>query len=187
MSLTSLLLWSSFILGSVAIVFISRKSLRDPHSHGFFRFFAWEILWGLFLLNVEAWFREPWVWHQLVSWMLLIVASGMAISGFRLLGEIGRKDLARSDSSLLGLEKTSTLVTVGLYHTIRHPLYSSLLFLNWAIFFKSPTWLDAGMAIFCTLFLVATARAEERENVLYFGDAYLEYMQQTRMFIPYVL
>ena len=36
----------------------------------------------------------------------------------------------RENAALLELEKTSRLVTVGLYRYIRHPLYSSLLFLD---------------------------------------------------------
>jgi len=37
-----------------------------------------------------------------------------------------------------------------------------------------------------TAFLLATAKAEEVENVRYFGAAYQTYMQRTKMFIPFV-
>ncbi len=100
--------------------------------------------------------------------------------------QIGKQDAGRSEPSLLGMEKTSKLVTVGLYCYIRHPLYSSLLFLGWGMFFKSPSWLDAGLALICTFFLIATARTEERENGSYFGDEYVEYMKHSKMFIPFV-
>jgi hypothetical protein len=39
---------------SVWLGYVSRKSLRVPGSHGFYRFFAWEIILALFLLNVNA-------------------------------------------------------------------------------------------------------------------------------------
>jgi len=84
------------------------------------------------------------------------------------------------------MEKTSKLVTVGLYGYIRHPLYSSLLCLAWAMFFKSPSWLEAALALLCTLFLTTTAYAEERENIIYFGDEYVEYMKRSKRFIPFV-
>ena len=44
-----------FALATVGIIYVSRASLRMPGSHGFYRFFAWEVIVALFLLNVEAW------------------------------------------------------------------------------------------------------------------------------------
>ena len=175
-----------FVLGTTALVVISRKSLLYVRSHGFYRFFAWEILLVMFLLNVQGWFREPLVWHQLVSWALLVFSLVLVLLGVRMLREVGRQDEGRSDPLLLGVEKTSRLVTVGVYRFIRHPLYSSLLFLGWGLFFKSPSWLDAGLALLCTLFLTATARIEERENIDFFGADYLAYMKHSKMFIPLV-
>jgi protein-S-isoprenylcysteine O-methyltransferase Ste14 len=83
-------------------------------------------------------------------------------------------------------EKTTTLVTTGVYCYIRHPLYSSLLFLAWGIFFKTPSWLGGLLALTATLCLAATARVEEAENLRFFGDAYRKYMKQTKMFIPFL-
>ena len=175
-----------FVLGTLALIVISRRSLLQPRSHGFYRFFAWETLLAMFLLNVRGWFADALAWHQLVSWVLLIISLVLVILGVRLLRQIGSQDAGRSDPSLLGMEKTSRLVTVGLYRYIRHPMYSSLLFLGWGMFFKSPSWLDAGLVLLCTDFLVATARIEERENVSYFGEEYVAYMQRSKMFIPFI-
>lgn len=117
----------------------------------------------------------------------MLIGSLVLVSlGVRQLRKIGKQDQGRSDPSLLGVEKTSQLVTTGVYRYIRHPLYSSLLFLGWGMFFKSPSWLDAGLALLCTLFLTATARIEERENIEYFGADYEVYMRQSKMFIPWV-
>jgi protein-S-isoprenylcysteine O-methyltransferase Ste14 len=140
----------------------------------------------MFLYNLEGWFRNPLAWHQLISWMLLIISLMLVIQAVRLIRRIGKQDTRRSDSSLLSLEKTSTLVKTGLYRYIRHPMYSSLLFLTWGIFFKSPSWVDAGLALACTGFLMATARVEELENRAYFGDEYDEYMRRSKRFIPYL-
>lgn len=65
-------------------------------------------------------------------------------------------------------------------------MYSSLLFLAWGIFFKAPSWLGGLLALAATLFLVATSRVEEAENLRFFGEAYREYMKQTKMFIPFL-
>jgi protein-S-isoprenylcysteine O-methyltransferase Ste14 len=175
-----------FLFGSLGLIFVSRRSLLHIHAHGFYRFFAWEILLGMLILNAETWFRHPFAWYQIISWALLITSLVLVILGLRLLRQIGEPDRGRKEASLLALEKTSKLVTVGLYRYIRHPLYSSLLFLAWGIFFKSPSWLEAALALACTFFLTATARTEERENIAYFGDEYVNYMKRTSRFIPFV-
>jgi protein-S-isoprenylcysteine O-methyltransferase Ste14 len=180
-----ILQWAVFLLGTIGLIYVSRKSLPDPRSHGFYRFFSWETLLIMFLLNAEGWFRNPLAWHQLISWVLLVLSLVFVVEGVRLLREIGRQDASRSDPALLGMEKTSQLVTIGLYRYIRHPLYSSLFFLGWGMFFKSPSWLDVGLVSLCTVFLTATARVEERENIQFFGDEYAAYMKHTKMFIPF--
>ena len=175
---------AGFVLGSGVLISVSRASLAQPGSHGFYRFLAWEAILGLALLNVDAWFREPFSWHQLISWPLLLISAILVIGGVGLLRQRGAPDEARDDVPLVAFEKTTTLVTTGLYRYIRHPLYSSLLFLAWGIFFKVPSWPGGLLAAAATLFLVATARVEEAENVRFFGPAYEEYKQQTKMFIP---
>jgi protein-S-isoprenylcysteine O-methyltransferase Ste14 len=167
-------------------VYISRASLTVPGSHGFFRFFAWEAILALALLNVDVWFREPFSWHQLISWPLLVISGLLVIAGVRLLKQRGGPDAQRDDVPLVAFEKTTTLVTSGIYGYIRHSLYSSLLFLAWGIFFKAPSWLGGLLAVATTLSLMATARVEEAENLHFFGEAYGEYMKQTKMFIPFL-
>jgi protein-S-isoprenylcysteine O-methyltransferase Ste14 len=183
----SILGWIVLAAGSLIFVFISRKSLLHPRSHGFYRFFVWEILLIQVLRNLKDWFRNPGAGYQVISWLLLLISIGLVIWGVRLLRELGRQNAALRDANLIGVEKTSHLVTAGLYRYIRHPMYSSLLFLSWGLFFKSPSWVDVGWALLCTAFLVATARMEERENIAYFGEAYIEYMKRSRMFIPFVV
>jgi protein-S-isoprenylcysteine O-methyltransferase Ste14 len=87
---------------------------------------------------------------------------------------------------MLQFEKTTTLVTVGAYRYIRHPLYSSLLSLTWGVFFKSPFWLGGILALLASCFLVATAKMEESENIRFFGAPYQAYMKQTKMFVPFL-
>jgi protein-S-isoprenylcysteine O-methyltransferase Ste14 len=86
----------------------------------------------------------------------------------------------------LSFEKTTALVTTGIYRYIRHPHYSSLLFLDWGIFFKAPSWPGAFLALAASLLLVATARADEAECMRFFGPPYQEFMKQTRMFVPFL-
>jgi len=86
----------------------------------------------------------------------------------------------------VGIEKTTELVTTGVYGYIRHPFYSSLLFLAWGIFFKHITWVGIVLGIIITILLFITAQKEEIENIAFFGEQYQEYMERTKSFIPYV-
>jgi protein-S-isoprenylcysteine O-methyltransferase Ste14 len=156
-------------------------------SHGFYRFFAFELLSALVLLNVPVWFRDPLSVRQLVSWFLGAVSIGLAIEGFRLLRAIGRPAPTAARSANLPFENTTTLVTVGAYRLIRHPLYASLLALVWCAYLKNP-FAIAGivLAVSASGFLIATSLAEERENLASFGAPYAAYMKRTRRFVPFL-
>jgi protein-S-isoprenylcysteine O-methyltransferase Ste14 len=176
-----------FIFCSAGLVYISRSSLLLMRGHGFYRFFAWELLLGLFVLNIHNWFDDPFCTCQLISWVLLFISIILVFEGIRFLVKYGSPSKRRKDAGLIGFEKTTMLITSGIYRYIRHPLYSSLFFLAWGIFFKSPSWLDGILSAIASGFLMLTSVAEEYENNRYFGSAYREYMQKTRMLIPFLL
>jgi protein-S-isoprenylcysteine O-methyltransferase Ste14 len=85
------------------------------------------------------------------------------------------------------LDTTTSLVTSGIYKYIRHPLYGSLILFGTGCYFKNPNWLLATSLFFVsTVFFYATARAEEQENLLKFGEDYAVYIRRTKMFVPYL-
>ena len=179
--------WIVFAVVSLLLTAISSKSLRHPGSHGFYRFFAWEAILGLFLINVTVWFYKPFAWNQMIAWSLLILSLLPLLSGVHALRTRGKSvEQREGDASLLAFEKTSTLVTTGVYRYIRHPLYSSLFLLAWGIFFKAPSLPGVALAAAATGFLFATARADEFECIQFFGVPYQEYMKTTKRFIPYL-
>jgi protein-S-isoprenylcysteine O-methyltransferase Ste14 len=167
-----------FFIVSFGIVWISLPSLRLPGSHGFYRFFGWEVILGMLALNLRGWFVKPFAWYQLISWILLIVSLFQITYGVFLLRNIGKP--------IDALEATTQLVTNGIYRFIRHPLYASLLFLAWGIYFKSPSLLDSCLVVVASAFLFATARADEGECLVKFGEEYAAYMKKTKMFIPLI-
>ena len=178
----------TFVIGSALLSYISRASLFTSRSHGFYRFFAWECILGLFLLNVNFWFVNPFAWYQLIAWTLLFASLIPLAFGISVLRSRGKPVANReNDPSLLAFEKTTQLVTSGIYKYIRHPLYSSLLLLTWGILFKNLSATGILLAITATIFLVFTAKADEKECIQFFGSAYSEYMKKTKMFIPYLL
>ena len=183
----SLWKWLLFLVLSSGILYISRASLRVPGSHGFFRFFAWECILALFLINLDVWFQVPFSWYQIISWCLLFLSLVPLVLGIHALRTYGKPVPRReTESQLLAFEKTSALVTEGIYRTIRHPLYSSLILLTWGIFFKDLIWQGFVLGLAATLLLVATARADEKECVRFFGDSYQAYMRHTKKFIPFI-
>ncbi len=180
--------WIAFVLGSVVLIVISWTSLRHPNSHGFYRFFAWEAILGLIVLNIPKWFSRWLAWYQIISWILLFACLVPLIFGVQFLRTRGKPSKEeRPDEQLMTFERTTKLVTSGIYRYIRHPLYSSLLLLAWGVFFKAPSQIGITLALLATLFLYATAKADEAECVQVFGSDYREYMKRTKMFIPYVI
>lgn len=176
-----------FVAGSAALVWLSWRSLRHLGAHGFYRFFAFELLWALILLNVPVWFRDPFSVRQFVSYVLGVASIIWAIEGFRLLALIGKPSADAVQSTNFAFENTTALVTVGAYRFIRHPLYASLLALDWAAWLKRPLAGDnIALALGATAFLTATAVVEERENLVRFGALYAAYMKKTKRFVPFL-
>lgn len=179
--------WILFTAISIPIILLSWKSLQDPHSHGFYRFFAWECILALFLLNARFWFDKPLAWNQIIAWPLLFLCLIPLAFGVHSLRTRGKPAAQREeDRALLAFEKTTNLVTSGVYQYIRHPLYSSLLLLTWGIFFKSPSVTGGILGVLSTVSLVFTAKADEAECTRFFGSAYTDYTKHTKMFLPYI-
>jgi len=175
-----------FLVATLFLVYISRGPLRNPRSHGFYRFFAWEAIVALILVNIPFWFADPLSALQILSWALLAFSLVLLGPGAYQLLLRGRPNAHRKDDTLMGFEKTTVLVTSGLYRHIRHPLYGSLLLLAWGAFLKDVTWYSTCLVVLSTAGLVATAKADEKECIQFFGSSYNEYMKRTKMFFPWI-
>ncbi|MBI4428578.1 MAG: isoprenylcysteine carboxylmethyltransferase family protein [Ignavibacteriales bacterium] len=174
-----------FLGVSLALAYLSRRSLWNPRTHGFWRFFSFESILVLILLNANVWFDRPFSANQMLSWTLLIISLSLAIHAFWFFYREGKPTRVTDGSTNLGFENTTTLVTTGMYRFIRHPMYSSLLIGGWGIFLKDPGLAGFIMAAANSTLLTVTARIEENENAERFGDEYRTYRATTKMFIPY--
>jgi len=175
-----------FILLSIPMVLISRHALHNLQKHGFYRLLCWECIAALLVLNYKYWFRDAFGINQVISWILLFVSAYFVSTGALLLSKSGKPDKNRNDKSLYRFERTSQLVTTGIYKYIRHPLYSSLLLLTWGICLKDVTPLSFILALLSSAFLYLTAVLDEKECVVFFGEKYKEYMNRTKMFVPFI-
>ena len=175
-----------FIVTTVFVIFISRRTILNFRSHGFYRFIAWEAIAALIIWNMPHWFSEPFSAKQLMSWALLLASLYFLWQGVSRL-RLAKRSSSRNDNELYDFERTSELVTSGIYHYIRHPLYASLLYLAWGAFLKDISWISVIILLIPNVALFATARADENECIRYFGNQYKEYMARTKRFIPFVL
>ena len=164
-----------FLLFSTALLIFT---LRRPHSHRGYRYLAFECVLALIFLQADSWFVKPFIPLQILSWTLLGSSLFLALHGFRLLSTIGAPDQ--------DLENTTQLVTDGAYHFIRHPLYASLLLFGIGAVLKDISLLSLTLLIGLLIAVYATGRVEEHSNLNRFGEAYRIYMQQTKMFIPFL-
>lgn len=177
---------AGFILGTIFFVGFSRRALGNPQTHGFYRFFVFEGLLTLLLLNQPYWFLEPLTPQHLFSWFLLGSSIFLVVNSFTQLKKHGGQAERADAPENHAFENTAHLVEEGLYRFIRHPMYSSLLFLGWGAFFKHITALTLALIIFITILVYIVARVEEQENIDYFAADYENYRQRTKMFVPYI-
>lgn len=170
-----------FAGASLFLLWQSRQPLRHPGSHGWWRFFAWEAILVVIVLNRNL--RGG----QVISQTLLILSLLLLAAGVHGLFRRGKASAQRQDGSLYGWEKTTTLVTTGIYRWLRHPMYASLLLLNWGMYFRAVGGLVLLPATLASYFLWRTALADEQECLRYFGADYQSYMQYSYRFIPGLL
>lgn len=172
---------------SIPVIIISWRTLFNTQSHGFYRFFSWECIIWLLVSNYTFWFNDPFSVKQVISWILLFWSAYVVIAGVLLLRKSGKPRKERNDGMLFEFEKTSELVENGIFRYIRHPLYSSLIFLTWGIFLKNTTVQLFIISLLSTVFLYFTAIFDERECIRYFGAKYGEYIKRSKMFIPFLV
>jgi len=182
-------MWTLIIFGiiSTALIIISWRTLLKLNSHGFYRFFSWECIAWLLSVNYPFWFKDPFQYKQIISWILLIIGAYLVLAGVLMLRKHGKTDKVVRKKELYQFESTSKLVTTGIFKYIRHPLYSSLLFLTWGIFFKNATLPLFIVSFISTFFLFVTAWYDEKECILFFGEEYKLYMKKTKRFIPFIV
>ena len=175
-----------FVILSAVLVGISWRTLGNPRSHGFYRFLAWEVMALMLVFNGPYWYVDRGELHQNVSWVLLSSSLAVLFGGIYQMRRFGRAGSQRQDDELFAFERTSRLVTGGVFRYIRHPMYCSLLLLTWGIAFKRMDTVILLLAVLSSVLLWLAARHEEQECLAYFGDAYRDYMKRSRMFVPFI-
>jgi len=171
---------------SIPLIVLSWRTLSDIKSHGFYRFFSWECILWLLISNYKFWFDNPFGIKQIFSWMFLFCSAYLVIAGVIRMRRFGKPLKNRNENSLYQFEKTTELIDTGIFKYIRHPLYSSLIFLTWGIFLKNTSVQLLLIGILSTVFLYLTALFDEKECIKFFGEKYSKYMTRSKRFVPFV-
>ena len=169
------------ISGSVLIIILSWfLSIKHKRYHGIARFFSFESIFILTYLNLHVWFLNPLSIVQIFSWLFFAFSVYLAVAGFLLLKKIGKP-------AANNFENTSVIVRTSLYKYIRHPLYLSLFLLGTGIMLKDMKSIQLILGGVNLVSVFITAKIEEKEMIVKFGEDYLRYMKDTKMFIPIII
>ena len=121
---------------------------------------------------------RTWHWAWLALGVLLFAIGAV-------FGVTGVRTLGRSLTPFPKPIHDAPLVQRGIYQIVRHPLYSSLIFLSagWSLFWSS--WTDLVVSLALAVVLDQKSRVEERWLQEKFSD-YHSYRQHVRRFIPWI-
>jgi protein-S-isoprenylcysteine O-methyltransferase Ste14 len=173
----------------VVLAFLALLPYRRPtktvwKSHGTFLAFVIALMtemfgWPLFIFIASPLLDVPKLapsYFKLIGHWPANFGTAVSISGVILIA-IGWKQI----------HNATGLVTTGIYRYIRHPQYTGIFLftLGWLLHWPSVLTL-----ILWPILLGAylwLARLEERQLVEEFGDAYLDYADKTKRFIPLVV
>jgi protein-S-isoprenylcysteine O-methyltransferase Ste14 len=116
---------------------------------------------------------------QILGFLLVILGLGIAA--------IGRYSLGANWANCYEyqVKRKQELVTTGIYHYIRHPLYIGIF-----LFYIGGELLVQSYLVYIYMFALLgankQAKWEEKLLIEHFGDQYRRYMKRTKRFIPFV-
>lgn len=169
-----------FLFGTLIIILFSWfVSIREKRYHGIPRFFVFEGLLLLGLLQWPVWFNNPWSPVHILSWIFLVACTYYIIAAVYFYFRYARPGK--------NFENSTQLVTKGIYRYIRHPMYASLLLLGWGMFLKNIDLASIVLTFIIAVAICLTSIIEEKEMKARFGEEYREYMKQTKRWIPYII
>jgi protein-S-isoprenylcysteine O-methyltransferase Ste14 len=136
------------------------------------------ILWLMVVLSDRILYQipAPWVYLSLTGQVGAVVILFVGVLQTDMFSFIGLRQLFERK------ERSSELVTHGLYRWARHPLYTAALLFIWLTPVMSVNSLV--VIISATIYIIVGAWFEERKLEREFGIAYAEYKAVTPMLIP---
>jgi len=129
-------------------------------------------------------------WLNFANYYLPIWVNGLGVVTFVVslwLFWRAHDDLGKNWSPTLQIREGHTLTTNGVYRSIRHPMYTSVLLLGIAQALLLPNWL-AGLAGLVSFSIAYATRIDQEEQMLLeqFGDDYSAYKKNTKRLFPHL-
>jgi len=198
-------LWSLVIVNSVVFVlfaysFFKPRTGRDWRSFGAFSAFLVALFTEMYGFPLTIYFLSGWLQSRYpgVDWFshdaghLLEMMFGWKtnphLGPFHILSFVfigaGFMMIAAAWRVLYAAQQRRTLATTGPYTYVRHPQYVGFVLVMLGFFVQWPTLLTLAMFPVLVFMYVKLARAEEREALAAFGDAYRGYMAKVPAFFP---
>jgi protein-S-isoprenylcysteine O-methyltransferase Ste14 len=198
-------LWSLVIINSVVFIvfaysFAKPKTKRDWRSLGAFSGFVIALFTEMYGFPLTIYFFSGWLQSRFpgVDWFahdaghLLETLFGWRanphfgpfhVLSFVLIGG-GFWLLAAAWRVLHAAQARHALATDGPYAYLRHPQYAGFILVMLGFLVQWPTVLTLAMFPILVWMYVRLARAEEREVLAKFGDAYRRYAERVPAFFP---
>lgn len=111
---------------------------------------------------------------------IIILSIGLLIRGIAIY-QMKRNDIWR-------IIKPQVFQKEGIYNIVRHPMYLGTLLMFVPLWHIASNNLGttAIFSIFVFSFVVDRIDREEQNMIFHYGEEYIEYMQKTKMLIPYI-
>lgn len=119
------------------------------------------------------------LWIRWIGGILTVLGIGVEFSTQLYLG--------RNYSTLLHIREEQSLITTGPYRYVRHPMYTALITVGIGLSLLSANWYFGLPFVATILVILFRVKKEEEAMVEKFGKEYIQYMQRTKRFIPFLM
>jgi len=179
--------WLAFIVLWFLAGIASKRSVRTQTSSS--RLFQVVLIFiGAMIFNLNRWFVSGWPTLPIIPRETPFILGGAIITIAGMLFCVwARAILGTNWSARVTIKANHELVRQGPYQIVRHPIYTGLLIgLLGTAFVYGFAGCFVGVLVIGFAFWLKS-QTEEQFMVQQFGDQYLQYRQQVRALIPYIL
>jgi len=179
--------WLAFIVLWFLAGIASKRSVRTQTSSS--RLFQVVLIFiGAMIFNLNRWFVSGWPTLRIIPRETPFILGGAIITIAGMLFCVwARAILGTNWSARVTIKANHELVRQGPYQIVRHPIYTGLLIgLLGTAFVYGFAGCFVGVLVIGFAFWLKS-QTEEQFMVQQFGDQYLQYRQQVRALIPYIL
>ena len=153
--------------------------------------FRWTALWIIIVIALFLHFALPKdSLHFLTqptsaSSIVQIIGICLTVIGL-IIALVARKTLADNWSSDIELKKNHKLITTGIYHYTRHPIYTGIDLMCLGSIFSLQSLLVVLFFLWVGGFMFFKMKKEEKLLMKHFPKDYTEYKKKTRTLIPFI-